>query len=107
MEIVSQHLPYVCDSQLSRPSTHIKLGMAIRSICFLCNRFNLLFFRILTPYEAKSLVAMLHTKDSDMLEKALVTVSNSAAFTQNQVSNLQVRSQSAFLLCAFLAVAWN
>lgn len=42
-------------------------------------------FRILTPYEAKSLVALLHSKDGNTLEKALVTVSNSAAFTTNQV----------------------
>ena len=41
--------------------------------------------RVLTPYEARSLVALLHSKDAQMLEKALVTVSNSAAFTTNQV----------------------
>ncbi|XP_059091044.1 uncharacterized protein LOC131886663 isoform X2 [Tigriopus californicus] len=40
--------------------------------------------KILTPYEAKSLVALLHSKDANTLEKALVTVSNSAAFTTNQ-----------------------
>ena len=41
--------------------------------------------RVLTPYEAKSLVAMLHSRDPLLLERALVTVSNSAAFTANQV----------------------
>ncbi len=41
--------------------------------------------RILTPYEAKSLVALLHSKDGDMVERALITISNSAAFTANQV----------------------
>ena len=44
-----------------------------------------LFLRVLTPYEAKSLVAMLHSRDPLLLERALVTVSNSAAFTANQV----------------------
>ncbi len=29
-------------------------------------------------------MALLHSKEPDMLEKALVTISNSAAFTQNQ-----------------------
>jgi hypothetical protein len=42
--------------------------------------------RILTPYEASSLVALLHTKDCEILERALVTVSNTAAFTTNQDS---------------------
>ena len=42
--------------------------------------------RVLTPYEASSLVALLHTKDCEILERALVTVSNSAAFTTNQDS---------------------
>ncbi len=40
--------------------------------------------KVLTPYEAKSLVALLHAKDPDVLERALITVSNSAAFTANQ-----------------------
>ena len=43
-------------------------------------------FRILTPYEAKSLVALLHAKDVKTLERALVTISNASAFTQNQNS---------------------
>ncbi len=47
------------------------------------------FFRVLTPYEAKSLVALLHSKDCDVLERVLVTVSNSAAFTANQVSHFK------------------
>ena len=42
--------------------------------------------RVLTPYEASSLVALLHTKDCEILERALVTVSNSAAFSSNQVN---------------------
>ena len=42
--------------------------------------------RVLTPYEASSLVALLHTKDCEILERALVTVSNSAAFSTNQVN---------------------
>ena len=49
-------------------------------------RAIILFHRILTPYEASSLVALLHTKDCEILERALVTVSNTAAFTTNQVS---------------------
>ena len=44
-----------------------------------------IFSRILTPYEASSLVALLHTKDCEILERALVTVSNTAAFSTNQV----------------------
>ena len=44
------------------------------------------FIRVLTPYEASSLVALLHTKDCEILERALVTVSNSAAFSSNQVN---------------------
>ena len=44
------------------------------------------FLRVLTPYEASSLVALLHTKDCEILERALVTVSNSAAFSSNQVN---------------------
>lgn len=49
-------------------------------------RVSFYFFpRIFTPYEAKSLVALLHSKDPAILEKALVTISNSAAFTINQV----------------------
>ena len=42
--------------------------------------------KVFTPYEAKSLVALLHSKDAAILERALITVSNSAAFTSNQVS---------------------
>ena len=42
--------------------------------------------KVFTPYEAKSLVALLHSKDAAILERALITVSNSAAFTANQVS---------------------
>ena len=44
------------------------------------------FFRILTPYEAKSLVALLHARDCKTLERALVTISSTSAFTQNQDS---------------------
>ena len=42
-------------------------------------------YRILTPYEASSLVALLHTRDCEILERALVTVSNTSAFSANQV----------------------
>lgn len=49
------------------------------------NFHSFLLSRVLTPYEAKSLVALLHSRDPDMVEKALVTISNSAAFTSNQV----------------------
>ena len=45
-----------------------------------------LYYRILTLYEAKSLVALLHVKDCGTLDRALVTISSSAAFTQNQDS---------------------
>jgi len=40
--------------------------------------------RELTPYEAKSLVALLHSKDTETLKRTLVTISNCAAFTRNQ-----------------------
>ena len=40
--------------------------------------------------EAKSLVALLHSKDEIILEKALITISNSAAFTSNQVRKFQI-----------------
>lgn len=40
--------------------------------------------RELTPYEAKSLVALLHSKDASTLQRTLVTISNCAAFTRNQ-----------------------
>jgi len=42
--------------------------------------------KILTLYEAKSLVALLHAKDCSTLQRALVTISSCAAFTQNQDS---------------------
>jgi len=42
--------------------------------------------KILTLYEAKSLVALLHAKDCSTLQRALVTISNCSAFTQNQDS---------------------
>lgn len=42
--------------------------------------------KILTLYEAKSLVALLHTKDCNTLQRALVTISACSAFTQNQDS---------------------
>ena len=40
--------------------------------------------RELTPYEAKSLVALLHSQDKDKISRTLVTISNCAAFTKNQ-----------------------
>jgi len=42
--------------------------------------------RELTPYESKSLVALLHSNDKDKIAKTLVTISNCAAFTRNQDS---------------------
>ena len=40
--------------------------------------------RELTPYECKSLVALLHSQDKEKLSRTLVTISNCAAFTRNQ-----------------------
>ena len=40
--------------------------------------------RELTPYESKSLVALLHSHDKDKISRTLVTISNCAAFSKNQ-----------------------
>ena len=40
--------------------------------------------RELTPYESKSLVALLHSTDKEKISRTLVTISNCAAFTRNQ-----------------------
>ena len=40
--------------------------------------------RELTPYEGRSLVALLHSQDYDKISRTLVTISNLAAFTKNQ-----------------------
>jgi len=40
--------------------------------------------RELTPYEGRSLVALLHCDDKDKIARTLVTISNCAAFTRNQ-----------------------
>jgi len=40
--------------------------------------------RELTPYEGRSLVALLHCDDRDKIGRTLVTISNCAAFTRNQ-----------------------
>jgi len=40
--------------------------------------------RELTPYESRSLVALLHSRDRAKVARTLVTVSNCAAFTRNQ-----------------------
>jgi len=40
--------------------------------------------RELTPYEGKSLVALLHSQDKEKISRTLVTISNCAAFTRNQ-----------------------
>lgn len=45
-----------------------------------------MFFRVLTPYEAKSLVALLYSEDKTLIERALVTIANCAAFSVNLVS---------------------
>ena len=60
------------------------------------------FCRVLTPYEAKSLVALLHSKDCETLERVLVTVSNSAAFTANQVSQFLHHFMSSFCASRFV-----
>ncbi|XP_069979796.1 uncharacterized protein [Penaeus vannamei] len=39
--------------------------------------------RVLTPYEAKSLVALLYSEDKTLIERALVTIANCAAFSVN------------------------
>lgn len=40
--------------------------------------------RELTPYEGRSLVALLHCEDREKIGRTLVTISNLAAFTRNQ-----------------------
>ncbi|XP_064115010.1 uncharacterized protein LOC135221120 isoform X4 [Macrobrachium nipponense] len=40
-------------------------------------------YRVLTPYEAKSLVALLYSEDKDIVRKSLVTIANCAAFSVN------------------------
>lgn len=40
--------------------------------------------RELTPYESRSLVALLHSNDQNKIARTLVTISNCAAFTRNQ-----------------------
>ena len=40
--------------------------------------------RELTPYESRSLVALLHSEDEEKIAQTLVTISNLAAFTRNQ-----------------------
>jgi len=40
--------------------------------------------RELTPYESKTLVALLHSNDKEKIAKTLITISNCAAFTRNQ-----------------------
>jgi len=42
--------------------------------------------RELTPYECKSLVALLHSLDAEKVQRTLTTVANAAAFTRNQDS---------------------
>jgi len=42
--------------------------------------------RELTPYEARCLVALLHSMDKEKIARTLVTISNCAAFTRNQDS---------------------
>ena len=72
--------------------------------------------KILTLYEAKSLVALLHTKECGTLGRALVTIANSAAFTQNQetlrqagcilrLQHLVIHSDTAVRMAAMQAVA--
>nr|XP_053644911.1 uncharacterized protein LOC128697305 [Cherax quadricarinatus] len=39
--------------------------------------------RVLTPYEAKSLVALLYSEDKTLVERTLVTIANCAAFSVN------------------------
>ncbi|XP_068228674.1 armadillo repeat-containing X-linked protein 1-like isoform X2 [Palaemon carinicauda] len=39
--------------------------------------------RVLTPYEARSLVALLYSEDKDIVRKSLVTIANCAAFSVN------------------------
>eukprot|EP00096_Caligus_rogercresseyi_P015066 TRINITY_DN7525_c0_g1_i2.p1 TRINITY_DN7525_c0_g1~~TRINITY_DN7525_c0_g1_i2.p1 ORF type:complete len:452 (-),score=131.99 TRINITY_DN7525_c0_g1_i2:368-1630(-) len=40
--------------------------------------------KLLTPYEAKCLVALLHSEEADVLEKALLTILKCTAFSDNQ-----------------------
>lgn len=47
-------------------------------------------FRPMEPDEAKNLLTLMGTRDIQLLEKVLVTVSNLATFTPNQVSFKQV-----------------
>jgi len=40
---------------------------------------------VITPHEAKSLVALLHSSDELLLERTLVTICNCGTFSANQV----------------------
>jgi len=71
---------------------------------------------VLTPYEARSLVALLHTDDCDTLQRALVAVANSCAFSANQerirdacglhrLESLVIHPHASVKLAAMRAVA--
>ena len=50
----------------------------------------------MTPDEARVLTAVLSTSDHTLLERALVTVCNAAAFTKNQVIHSACSSGLSF-----------
>ena len=57
--------------------------------------------RELTPYESRSLVALLHCKDYDKICRTLVTVSNLAAFTKGRIKKKS--GSPPVVKCVYLA----
>ena len=84
--LMASNLSLIFQCKMRFISCALKIAKRSRSSWAIIIRFWPLFHRILTLYEAKSLVALLHIKDCGTLERALVTISSSAAFTQNQDS---------------------
>jgi len=80
------------------------LNLASSAVHFKCLK-ELFYFRVLTPYEAKSLVALLHSKDCDTLERVLVTVANSAAFSANQVRPISNITHKEGRGCGLVVIA--
>lgn len=51
----------------------------------------------ITGFEAKSLVALLHSKDNALLERTLTTIGNHATFEENQVNSFHIRCDKLHL----------
>jgi len=61
-------------------------GLCLQTVCVLFIYLLIhLFYRVITPHEAKSLVALLHSSDELLLERTLTTICNCGTFSANQV----------------------